>query len=209
MGDVTQLLERWAVGDADAFRALMPIVYEELRALAAHYLQSERSDHTLQPTALVHEAYLRLAGGREVQLRNRSHFYGAAAQVMRRVLVDHARQRRALKRGGAAANTLSLEEAADPVIDTRLDFLALDEALDALDRIAPEKARVVELRYFGGLSVDETAAYLSIAPITVKRHWAFARAWLLRQLQPHAAPSEEPHGSTAGSDSSGTYAGGD
>jgi len=182
MGDVTQLLERWAVGDREAFRALMPLVYSELRGLAAHYLNTERSDHTLQPTALVHEAYLRLAGNREIHLRSRSHFYGAAAQVMRRVLVDHARQRRSLKRGGPAGIVLPLEEAADAPVDTRIDFMALDEALDALTRIAPDKARVVELRYFGGLSIEETAAYLNIAPATVKRHWAFARAWLLHRL---------------------------
>jgi RNA polymerase sigma factor (TIGR02999 family) len=194
MGDVTRLLERWAVGDPEAFRALMPLVYQELRGLAAHYLRSERSDHTLQPTALVHEAYLRLAGNRDLQLRNRSHFYGAAAQVMRRVLVDHARHHRSLKRGGPKGQALPLDEAIDVSVDLRMDFVALDQALEALQRIAPAAARVVELRYFGGLSVDETASYLEIAPATVKRRWVFARAWLFRRL------SDETHQTAAGFD---------
>lgn len=181
MGDITRLLERWAAGDAEAFDALMPVVYDELRKLADHYLRSERPDHTLQPTALVHEAYLRLAGIRDMELRGRAHFYGAAAQVMRRVLVDHARQHRSLKRGGAAAR-VPFDEAMDTPIGSATDFAALDEALSALEAIAPDRARVVELRYFGGLSIEETAAYLDVAPATVKRHWAFARAWLFKRL---------------------------
>jgi RNA polymerase sigma factor (TIGR02999 family) len=181
MGDITSLLERWAEGDAEAFKALMPIVYEELRRLAGHYLRRERGNHTLQPTALVHEAYLRLAGIRDLQLNNRTHFYGAAAQVMRRVLVDHARQRRAAKRGGPAREVVTFDELDMPV-DMRLDLVALDEALDALARIAPDQARVVEVRYFGGLSVEETADYLGVAPATVKRRWSFARAWLYRRM---------------------------
>jgi RNA polymerase sigma factor (TIGR02999 family) len=182
MGDITRLLSRWADGDGEAFKALMPVVYEELRKLADHYLRQERPDHTLQPTALVHEAYLRLAGIRDMELRSRAHFYGAAAQVMRRVLVDHARQRRALKRGGPAPDLVPFDEAIDTPIDGGTDFVALDEALDALEAIAPERARVVELRYFGGLSIEETADYLGVAPATVKRHWAFARAWLFKRL---------------------------
>jgi RNA polymerase sigma factor (TIGR02999 family) len=182
MGDITGLLSRWADGDGEAFGALMPVVYDELRKLAAHYLSKERPDHTLQPTALVHEAYLRLAGIRDMELRNRAHFYGAAAQVMRRVLVDHARQRRALKRGGPASPVVPFDEAIDTVIEAGVDFLALDEALAALEQISPARARVVELRYFGGLSVEETAEYLGVAPATVKRHWAFARAWLFSRL---------------------------
>jgi RNA polymerase sigma factor (TIGR02999 family) len=181
MGDITSLLERWAEGDAEAFKALMPIVYEELRRLAGHYLRRERGNHTLQPTALVHEAYLRLAGIRDLQLNNRTHFYGAAAQVMRRVLVDHARQRRAAKRGGPAREVVTFDELDMPV-GMRLDLVALDEALDALARIAPDQARVVEVRYFGGLSVEETADYLGVAPATVKRRWSFARAWLYRRM---------------------------
>jgi RNA polymerase sigma factor (TIGR02999 family) len=182
MGDITRLLARWADGDAEAFGALMPVVYEELRKLADHYLRQERRDHTLQPTALVHEAYLRLAGIREMELRSRAHFYGAAARIMRRVLVDHARERRALKRGGPSAVVVPFDEALGAAIDGGADFVALDEALDALEAIAPDHARVVELRYFGGLSVDETADYLRVAPATVKRHWAFARAWLFKRL---------------------------
>jgi RNA polymerase sigma factor (TIGR02999 family) len=180
-GQITQLLERWSHGEVDSFDALVPIVYDELRKLADHYLRNERAEHTLQPTALVHEAYLRLRGVRDMQLVNRAHFYGAAAQVMRRVLVDHARRRGAGKRGGgdaAAAITANLEAPVDP----GLDLLALSEALDQLQAIAPEKAKVVELRYFGGLSVEETAAYLDLAPSTVKRYFAFARAWLYRAL---------------------------
>ena len=189
LGNVTQLLERWAVGDADAFRALMPLVYAELHRLAAAYLRGERANHTLQPTALVNEAYLRLAGIRDMQLRNRAHFYGAAAQVMRRVLVDHARQRRSLKRGGSA-DMVSLDDAPDLPLDPPLDVVALHEALETLEQIAPEKGRVVELRYFGGLSVEEAAEYLNVAPITVKRHWAFARAWLLKELNAGLVPRQ-------------------
>ena len=187
MGDITRLLARWAEGDGEAFETLMPIVYKELRKLADHYLRQERPDHTLQPTALVHEAYLRLAGIRDMELRNRAHFYGAAAQIMRRVLVDHSRQRRALKRGGPTPAVVPFDEALDAAIDGSTDLVALDEALGALEAIAPERARVVELRYFGGLSVDETADYLGIAPATVKRHWAFARAWLFKRLSDSAA----------------------
>jgi RNA polymerase sigma factor (TIGR02999 family) len=181
-GDITQLLERWSLGDIQSFDVLVPIVYEELKKLADHYLRQERGDHTLQPTALVHEAFLRLRGVRDMRLENRAHFYGAAAQVMRRVLVDHARRRNAGKRGsGASAGELTA--ALEQPVDLRLDLLALSDALDALEKIAPDKAKIVELRYFGGLTVDETAAYLGIAPATVKRHFAFARTWLFRALE--------------------------
>jgi RNA polymerase sigma factor (TIGR02999 family) len=182
---ITRLLERWSHGEVDSFDALVPIVYDELRKLADHHLRNERAEHTLQPTALVHEAYLRLRGVRDMQLVNRAHFYGAAAQVMRRVLVDHARRRGARKRGGGeacAALTANLEAP----VDLSLDLLALSEALDQLQAIALEKAKVVELRYFGGLSVEDTAAYLDLAPVTVKRYFAFARAWLYRALANHA-----------------------
>ena len=188
MSDVTDLLERWGHGDGEAFKALLPLVYEELRRLAAHHLRQERQVHTLQPTALVHEAYLRLSGLREMQLHNRAHFYGAAARVMRRVLVDHARKHRALKRGGPEA-ALQREEEVEMPVDMHLDLEALDDALDALEAIAPEKAKVVELRYFGGLSVEETGEYLGISPATVKRYWSFARAWLFRRLS-SAAPGQ-------------------
>jgi RNA polymerase sigma factor (TIGR02999 family) len=181
-GDITQLLERWSLGDIESFNVLVPIVYEELKKLADHYLRQERDGHTLQPTALVHEAFLRLRGVRDMRLENRAHFYGAAAQVMRRVLVEHARRRNADKRGsGVAAGELTA--ALEQPVDVRLDLLALSDALDALEKIAPDKAKVVELRYFGGLTVDETAIYLGIAPATVKRHFAFARTWLYRELE--------------------------
>ena len=181
-GDITQLLERWSLGDIESFNVLVPIVYEELKKLADHYLRQERDGHTLQPTALVHEAFLRLRGVREMRLENRAHFYGAAAQVMRRVLVEHARRRNAGKRGsGMAADELTA--ALEQPVDIRLDLLALSDALDALEKIAPDKAKIVELRYFGGLTVDETATYLGIAPATVKRHFAFARTWLYRELE--------------------------
>jgi RNA polymerase sigma factor (TIGR02999 family) len=181
MGDITRLLARWKEGDAAALEELTPIVYQELRQLADQYMRRESGDHTLQPTALVHEAYLRLAGVRDAKFQNRAHFYGAAATIMRRVLVDHARGRRAAKRG-AGATVASLDEAAECGIDLRFDLVCLNDALDRLAALAPQPARVVELRYFGGLSVEEAAAFLDVAPITVKRHWAFARAWLHRTL---------------------------
>ncbi len=179
--DITRLLTRWSGGDANAFGELMPHVYAELRKLADHYMRQERPDHTLQPTALVHEAFLRLAETRRSAFENRVHFYGAAAQAMRRVLVDYARSHRSQKRGDGIP-AVDLDQAAEVGIDLRLDLVALDEALDALAAVAPRPAKVVELRYLGGLSIDETAAFLKIAPATVKRHWAFARAWLYRAL---------------------------
>ncbi len=181
MSDVTHLLAKWRDGDARAFDELVPLVYAQLRQLADHYLQMERDGHTLQPTALVHEAYLRLAGQNEAGFNNRVHFYGAAATVMRRILVDHARRRLAAKRG--SGQTLAeLDEGLAAGLDPQVDFIALDEALTRLASHSPGPARVVELRYFGGLTVDETATSLGVAPITVKRHWAFARVWLHREL---------------------------
>jgi RNA polymerase sigma factor (TIGR02999 family) len=189
--DITGLLDRWSQGDESAFRELIPLVYDELRRLAEHYLRGERAGHTLQPTALVHEAYLRLSGLNEMRLQNRTHFYGAAAQAMRRILVDHARRRLADKRG-AGVDVVPLDEASlDGPVDLRLDLVALEDALNALTALAPRPARVVELRYFGGLSVAETAAFLGVAPATVKRDWNFARAWLFRAL---AGPGPDPAG---------------
>ena len=164
---------------------MMPLVYDELRRLAAHYMRGERPDHTLQPTALVHEAYLRLAGVRDGGFHNRAHFYGAAAQAMRRILVDHARQRRALKRDRPPAR-LDLDETSRRGVDLQVDLVALDEALVRLTAVAARPAKVVELRFFGGLSISETAEFLNVAPATVKRHWTFARAWMYRAL--HEAP---------------------
>jgi RNA polymerase sigma factor (TIGR02999 family) len=181
MGDITGLLRRWRDGDPRALEELTPLVYDELHRLAAPYMRHERSDHTLQPTALVHEAFLRLTGLRRADFQNRVHFYGAAAQVMRRILVDHARRHRAAKRG-RGDTVLELDEAIAVGIDLRDDLVHLDEALQQLTVVAERPARVVELRYFGGLSIEETAAVLDIAPATVKRHWAFARAWLHRAL---------------------------
>lgn len=181
MGDITILLDRWGEGDASALDELLPQVYRELRRLAAHYMRQERSGHTLQPTALLNEVYLRLASVRRTKFRNRVHFYGAAAQTMRRILVDHARRHRSAKRG-RAPEMVNLEEAADVGIELGRDLISLDDALGTLATIAPKPARVVELRYFGGLSIEETAEFLDIAPVTVKRHWAFARAWLQREL---------------------------
>jgi RNA polymerase sigma factor (TIGR02999 family) len=181
MADVTELLARWKAGDEHALENLMPVVYGELRRLAEHYMRAERTGHTLQPTALVHEAYLRLVSTRDPRFENRVHFYGAAARAMRRILVDHARQRGARKRSRSTA-TIDLDRVPAAAIEVSADLVALDASLDRLAAIASRAARVVELRYFGGLSIGETAAFLAIGPATVKRHWTFARAWLYRDL---------------------------
>jgi RNA polymerase sigma-70 factor, ECF subfamily len=178
--DITRLLARWRQGDPEAFADLMPIVYTELRRLADSQMRQERLGHTLQPTALVHEAYLRLAGHRR-GFQSRVHFYGAAAQAMRRILVDYARSRGAAKRGSPDA-AVDLDQAVAVGIGPDFDPVALDEALDRLSALAPRAARVVEVRFFGGLSVEEAAAFLEVAPATVKRDWRFARAWLSREL---------------------------
>jgi RNA polymerase sigma factor (TIGR02999 family) len=182
MDDVTELLDRWNAGDPEALKTLIGVVHGELRRLAGSLLRHERPDHTLQPTELVHEAYLRLSGLRAMPLNGRRHFYGAAAEAMRRILVDHARQRSAEKRGGPDARKVPIDSALNLPIDLRMDFVRLDEALTALAAVAPDKARVVELRYFGGLSIEDIADVLDVAPATVKRHWTFARAWLYREL---------------------------
>jgi RNA polymerase sigma factor (TIGR02999 family) len=182
MSDVTSLLDQWNDGDPEALKKLLALLYPELRRLADDLLRRERIDHTLQPTALVHEAYIRLTGLREMRLDSRRHFYGAAASAMRRILVDYARQRRAQKRGGPDLGRASMEEALNAPVDLRIDFERLDEALEELTTFAPDKARIVELRYFAGLSIQETAVLLDVAPVTVKRHWTFARAWLHRAL---------------------------
>jgi RNA polymerase sigma-70 factor (ECF subfamily) len=180
--NVTAMLVRASAGDEIATRDLFPLVYEELRRLAAHHLAQERVNHTLQPTALVNEAYLRLVGPGEVSWQNRAHFFGAAAQAIRRILMDHARTRKRQKRGGGQVKVLSLDgiEVASPDADG--DLLALDEALDKLAKADAAKAKVVEMRYFAGLSIEETAQALGISTATVSRHWEFARAWLHREL---------------------------
>lgn len=178
--DVSQLLFAWSHGDADALARLMPLVYDELRRLASSYLRRERPDHTLQPTALVHEAFLKLVG-QELNLQNRAHFFGVAAQVMRCILVDHARGHDAAKRGSGVQH-FALEEVLDTPDTSQVDVLALDEALNDLTRLDPQQARIVELRYFGGLTIEETAEVLGLSPATVKREWRLARTWLHREM---------------------------
>jgi RNA polymerase sigma factor (TIGR02999 family) len=178
---VTELLRRWNLGDREAMDRLMPIVYDELRRLAAGYLKGERRDHTLQPTALVHEAYLRLVRQDRVEWQNRAHFFGIAARMMRRVLVDHARRRQAGKRdAGGFRLTLQVGDALEVSRDPEL--LELDEALVRLERLDVDQARVVELRFFGGLTVEETATVLGISTATVKREWRTARAFLRQEM---------------------------
>ena len=179
--DVTQMLRAWSDGDRRAVEELIPIVYEELHRRAASYLRRERPDHTLQTTALIHEAYVRLLDQKDVRWQNREHFFGVAAQLMRRILVDHARKDQALKRGGPAA-ALPLEEAAAVSGGPDMNFVALDEALRALAELNARQARVVELRYFGGLTDAETAEVLKVSVGTVRRDWTHARAWLLKEL---------------------------
>jgi len=180
-GFITQRLIAWNNGDAEALEQLMQVVYKELRRLANHYLRSERSDHTLQPTALVHEAYLRLSGQKQVRWQNRAHFFGVAAQMMRRVLVDHARACHRAKRGGAVQK-LSFEETRYLQRNQDSQVIALDEALTRLKKIDSRKSDVVELRHFGGLSVDETAEVLGVSPHTVMRDWNMAKAWLYQEI---------------------------
>ena len=183
---VTELLLAWGAGDAGALDALVPVVYGELRRQAARALRREGAQHTLQATALVHEAYFRLVQQDRVAWRNREQFFGVAAQLIRRILIDHARARRAAKRGGAAARVTlgDGDGAADASgANDALDVLALHDALERLAALDPEQARLVELRYFGGLSIEETAEALGVSPATVKREWAVARAWLRRELE--------------------------
>jgi RNA polymerase sigma factor (TIGR02999 family) len=180
-GEVTQLLVDYSNGKREALDRLTPLVYKELRSLAARYLRRERPDHTLQSTALVHEAFLRLIDQDQVQWKNRAHFFGVAAQMIRRILVDHARTRHAQKRGGNARK-LSLDEAIGVPEHRDLDIVALDDALKELSELDAQQSKVIELRFFAGLSIEETAEALGISPATVKREWVTARAWLLRQL---------------------------
>jgi RNA polymerase sigma factor (TIGR02999 family) len=202
-GRVTQLLIDWSGGDQRALGELMPLVYSELRRLAERQLRAERPSHTLQRTALVHEAYLRLINQRNANWQNRAQFIGLAAQLMRRILIDHARARRRAKRGGGItpvsleqtgvilgsseqedARVEALEFAQDPTVD----LTAIDSALSRLEALDPKQGRIVELRFFGGLSIEETAEILGVSPATVKREWALARAWLRRELMSEASP---------------------
>ena len=182
--DVTRLLREWQAGSGPALERLIPLVYDELHALASRYLSRERRDHTLQTTALVNEAFVKLAGQRKVDWQSRAHFFGIAAKLMRRILVDHARRDGRVKRGGGAPH-LPLDDfdppapgaAVDPV-----DACVLDTALARLEALDPQQGRVVELRFFGGMTIEETAEVMGISPATIKREWAVARAWLYREL---------------------------
>ena len=180
--DITGLLHRWSSGDSAALDALMPLIYAECRRIAGQQLQRERREHTLDPTALVHELYLRLVDQRRATWENRAQFFGIAAQLMRRILVDYARARRATKRGGATV-LVSLGTAADTPGDERAeDVLTIDEALARLEALDPDQVRIVELRFFAGLTVEETARVVGRSPRTVKREWQLAKAWLYREL---------------------------
>ena len=184
---ITELLVLWRQGDEQARERLMAVVYDDLRRRAAGYLRRERAGHTLQPTALVHEAYLRLVEQDRVVWQNRAHFMAIAASLMRRVLADHGRRQKAHKRGGSGTR-VTLEEAFSPVAPRGVDLLALDEALTDLETLDRQQAQIVELRAFGGLGVEETAEALGISPATVKRHWAFALAWLQHRLGSQGGP---------------------
>jgi RNA polymerase sigma factor (TIGR02999 family) len=182
---VNRLLADWGQGNEEAREALIPVVYDELRRIARRRLWGERPDHTLQSAALVNEAYLRLVRQEAPQWQNRAHFFGVAAQLMRHILVDHARNRLAAKRG-AGAPRLSLDPELAPAQKPGIDLVALDDALNRLTRLDPQQGRVIELRFFGGLSIEETAVVMEISPATVKREWATARAWLQRELKKDA-----------------------
>jgi RNA polymerase sigma factor (TIGR02999 family) len=178
---VSELLVRWKRGEQDALEVLLPLVYDELRRLAHHHLQGERAGHTLQSTALVHEAYLRLADQEPLRLDNRAHFFAVASHLMRQILVDYARKHHAAKRG-ANNLTLTLDEAVALPKKRNLRLVALDDALNGLAELDARQSQIVELRFFGGLSIDETSEVLGVSPATVKREWSTARAWLYREM---------------------------
>ena len=177
----TRLLIDWSNGNREAADGLMPLVYDELRRLARSYLQRERADHTLQATGLVHEAYLRLVDQKTTTWQNRAHFFGVAAQLMRRILVDYARRHRTDKRGGDLTK-VEFDEALAPPASRSLDVIALDDALRDLETLNPQHSRIVELRFFGGMTVEEVAEVLDVSPRSVQREWRMARAWLRRQI---------------------------
>ncbi len=179
--EITQLLIAWNRGDQRARDELMPLIYGELRRLARGHLRRERPNHTLQPTALVNEAFLRLIDQSQVNWQNRAHFFGAAARLMRRILINHAEARRAAKRGGEAER-VSLNEVDHLGVEQEMDLIALNEALKNLERVDPQQSQIVELRYFSGLTIEEVAEVMGISPATVKREWSTARAWLRREL---------------------------
>jgi RNA polymerase sigma factor (TIGR02999 family) len=179
---ITGLLLKWSGGDATALEQLMPLVYDELRRLAVRYMRRERANHSLQPTALVNEAYLRLVDQQKVEWQSRAQFYGLAARLMRNILVDHARSRQAAKRGGEQFR-VSFESDHQGHVDPEIEFLAVHEALERLAGFDAKKAEIVELRFFGGLSIEETAEVLGVGHATVERDWKLARAWLRRELE--------------------------
>jgi len=185
--DVTALLLDWSQGDKAALERLTPLVYDELKRLAKRYLRRERSDHTLQSTALANEAFLRLIDQSQVQWQNRAHFFGVAAQMIRRILVDYARARRTDKRGGGVTQ-LSLDQAIGVPDKRGVELIALDEALNELTRLDSKQGRIVELRFFVGLSVEETAEVMAVSATTIKREWTSAKAWLFRELRERGAP---------------------
>jgi RNA polymerase sigma factor (TIGR02999 family) len=179
-GSVSQLLDKWRAGDSEALNALVPVVYADLRKLAHRYLQKQRPDHTLQSTALVHEAYLRLARHEKMRFENRAHFFAVLARIMRQILVDYARNQHAAKRD--AGIKLVLDEAIAPSPLRQVSVVVLDDALQGLSRLDSRQGQIVELRFFGGLSLEETALVLGVSPATVKREWMTARLWLRKQL---------------------------
>jgi RNA polymerase sigma factor (TIGR02999 family) len=202
LGDVSAILRAWSDGDQRALDRLTPIVYDELHRLARRYMRGERPGHSLQTSALLNEAYVRLVDYKRMQWQNRAHFFAVAAQLMRRILVDHARRRNA-KRGGGVPH-VSLEDAAVVGSETATDLVALDDALNALAQLDPRKVQVVEMRFFGGLSVAETAAVLKVSPVTVMRDWSSAKAWLYRELTgAPAAPTVRPGVVTCGGTGNG------
>ena len=180
---VTDLLARWRGGERQALDSLMPLVYEELRRLARHYVAREQPGHTLQTTALVHEAYLRLVGQNPPEWKDRAHFFGVAARLMRQILVDHARASQAEKRGCGCSKVTLVGDVSGPDGVPEVDILALDEALHNLAELHPQQAQIVELRFFSGLSIEDASEVLRISPATVKRHWTAARAWLYREIR--------------------------
>jgi RNA polymerase sigma factor (TIGR02999 family) len=182
--EITRMLIELTDGNREVVDQILPHIYDELKRLASGYLRRERPDHTLQPTALVHEAYMKLIDQNRVQWQNRAHFFGIAAQVMRRILLDHARKHQANKRGGEAEKLPIDEEILVVSHDRSAELIALDEALQELARLDEQKAKIVELRYFGGLSIEETAEVLGVSVPTVNRHWRTAKAWLYSQLTP-------------------------
>lgn len=181
-GEITGLLQAKSAGDADALDELLPLVYDELRKIAARIFRRERADHTLQPTALVHEAFLRLVGNKEISWQNRAHFFGIAANSMRQILVNYAEARNTEKRGGQIA-FVAFDEAIDFLNTQNIEILALHRALEKFSRLDPQPAKIVELRFFGGLTIEETAEVLDLSPASVGREWTMAKLWLKRELK--------------------------